>query len=253
MKGAGRSLAVAVLIAGALATGATAASSAGDRLIPYGPDRVSLPYNHLYAFRVKCAAVPCTIRLNQRFYHGRHPLFRLRDLESEPIVMRQQPPSGDVFATWYTRADFDQRRLQADLAKYGSLTLKLSARMTDALGGTATGDRTVGLELPVLIAGPYHGRRPSIIDISGDAGDIVTGLHWSSWTVSAASGAGTSNIQGCVPDCATGTETPVPTTIRLSDSTDGYFTKLVEQRDGSTEVFIYTPGHLPDNWPDGAS
>jgi hypothetical protein len=107
--------------------------------------------------------------------------------------------------------------------------------------------------LPVFIAGPYHGRRPTTIDISGDGGDIVTALHWSSWTASSAAGKGTSNVQSCVPNCAEGTDTPVSTSIKLTDPAHGYFTRLIERRDGQTEVFRYTPGHLPDDWPEDAS
>ena len=107
--------------------------------------------------------------------------------------------------------------------------------------------------LPVFIAGRYHGRRPRTIDISGDGGDIVTGLRWSSWRASSATGEGTSNIQNCVPNCAQGTDTPVSTSIKLTNPARGYFTKLIERRDGQTEVFRYTPGHLPDNWPGNAS
>ena len=107
--------------------------------------------------------------------------------------------------------------------------------------------------LPVFIAGRYHGRRPRTIDISGDGGDIVTGLRWSSWRASSATGEGTSNIQNCVPNCAQGTDTPVATSIKLTNPAHGYFTKLIERRDGQTEVFRYTPGHLPDNWPGDAS
>ncbi len=261
MRSANRfhALVAAVAIAGVSGTGAVAKaaiSTGGDALTPYGPARVSVPYNRIYAFRVTCAAVPCRILLNQRFYAGGHRLTRLREHLPKPIVMQQQPPAGSLFATWYTRADFKQLLLKADLAKYGSLTLKLTGTMTDAAGGSALATRTITLvppPLPVLIAGPYRGRRPAIIDISGDAGDIVTGLHWSSWTASSANGEGTSNIQGCVPDCATGTETPVPTSIELLNPKNGYFTKLIEQRNGQTEVFVYTPGHLPDNWPGDAS
>lgn len=128
--------------------------------------------------------------------------------------------------------------------------------MSDAAGGSTSATRTITLvpaPLPVLIAGPYRGRRPANIDISGDAGDIVTGLRWSSWTASSATGEGASNIQNCVPNCASGTDTPVPTSITLLDPVDGYFTELVERRDGQTEVFVYTPGHLPDDWPGDAS
>lgn len=233
-----------------------AASTGGDRLTPYGPDRVTVPYQRIYAFRVICAAVPCKIWLNQRFYTGSQALPRLRALRPRPIVMRQQPPAGLLFVTWYTRSDFKQSLLNADLAKYGSLTLKLSARMTDAAGGSISAARTVMLvpaPLPVLVAGPYRGRRPTTIDISGDGGNIVTGLRWSSWTASSATAEGTSNIQNCVPNCASGTETPVATSIALMDPKNGYFTKLVERRDRHTERFVYTPGHIPDNWPGDAS
>ena len=106
---------------------------------------------------------------------------------------------------------------------------------------------------PVFIAGSYRGRRPRVIGISGDAGNIVTGLHWSRWTVTRATGEGASNVQGCVPDCASGSETPVTTWITLRDPRHGYFTKLIERRDGHTETFTYTPGHFPDNWPGDAS
>jgi hypothetical protein len=85
----------AVAIAAVLGTGAgatAATSTGGDALIPHGPARVRVPYNRINAFRVKCAAVPCEIRLVQRFYVGMHPLGRLRDLLPGPIVMREQPP-----------------------------------------------------------------------------------------------------------------------------------------------------------------
>jgi hypothetical protein len=106
---------------------------------------------------------------------------------------------------------------------------------------------------PVFIAGSYRGRRPHEIGLSADAGNIVTGLRWSRWAATRATGSGTSNIQGCVPNCAAGTETPVTTRITLRDPKHGYFTKLIERRDGHTETFTYTPGHLPDDWPGYAS
>jgi hypothetical protein len=179
--------------------------------------------------------------------------------------MNQNGLPGDPWVTWYAKRDFNQKLLRADLAKYHRLTLKLTGTITDAKGGsatatataTATARRTIILvpaPLTVFIAGSYRGRRPSTIDISGDAGNIVTGLHWTKWTASYARGHGTSNIQGCVPDCASGSETPVATSITLKNpSSRGYFTKLVEHRNGQTETFTYTPGHYPDNWPGDAS
>jgi hypothetical protein len=106
---------------------------------------------------------------------------------------------------------------------------------------------------PVFIAGSYRGRRPANIGISGDGGNIVTHLHWSQWASARAAAIGTSDIQGCVPNCAEGTERSVRTSIELLDPRHGYFTTLVERRAGHTEVFLYTPGHRPDNWPGDAS
>jgi len=125
-----------------------------------------------------------------------------------------------------------------------------AATRTGARSTSATPARA---SLPVFIAGPYHGRRPRTIDISADAGNIVTALHWSSWRASSAAGEGTSDIQNCVPNCAQGTDTPVRTSIKFTNPAHGHFTKLIERRHGQTEVFHYTPGHLPDNWPGDAS
>jgi hypothetical protein len=101
--------------------------------------------------------------------------------------------------------------------------------------------------LPKLIAGSYSGIRPRIVDFSGDAGNIVTGLKWS-WTGTSATGHGTSDIQGCVPNCAAGSETPVATVITFSQPSHGHFTKVVEVRNGQRLV-----GHYPRAWPGSAS
>jgi hypothetical protein len=102
--------------------------------------------------------------------------------------------------------------------------------------------------LPKLIAGSYAGIRPRIVDFSGDAGNIVTNLVWN-WTRASATGRGTSNVQGCVPNCAQGTETPVATVITLSQPSHGHFTKFVEVRDGQRLVGHY--GRF--SWPGEAS
>ena len=97
--------------------------------------------------------------------------------------------------------------------------------------------------LPVLTAGTYSGVKPGTIYFSGDAGNVVQVITWTSWNASSATGTGMSDIQGCVPDCATGSETPVPATITLSDPVNGAFTSITEVRDGIT----YT------GWPEGAA
>jgi Trypsin-like peptidase domain len=102
--------------------------------------------------------------------------------------------------------------------------------------------------LPVLIAGTWTGIKPSEIDFSGDAGNIVTRISWSSWTATGAVGEGTSGIQSCVPNCAQGTTTYVPTTIALSKPRGGHFTKLSETRSGASSTWAY-----PQAWPLSAS
>lgn len=243
-----------------LATGAAALAATGNgsvALSPYGPSTVKVPYKRIYAFRAKCGALPCEVWLGQHFYAGSRPLRALRELQPGPIEMRQNGSAGRPWVASYVQADFNQTVLRSDLARYGRLTLKLTGKITDAAGDSARATRTLTLvpaPLPLFIAGPYRGRRPANIDISGDGGNIVTGLRWSNWSYSSASANGTSNIQNCVPNCAAGTDTPVHTSITFEDpSSKGYFTKLIEHRNGTTEVFYYTPGRLPDNWPGDAS
>jgi hypothetical protein len=159
-------LAAALFGTGAIATAAT--STNGDALTNYGPARVTVPYSRVYAFQAKCAALPCKIWLGQHFYAGHTALRALRELEPGPIEMNRKGLPGKLWATWYVRRDFDQKLLRADLAKYHRLALKLTGKITDAKGGSATAERTVTLvpaPLPVFIAGGYRGRRPSTIDI----------------------------------------------------------------------------------------
>jgi len=98
---------------------------------------------------------------------------------------------------------------------------------------------------PALLVVPavgYSGIEPQYIAFSGDAGNVVIQISWSSWTATRAVGTGTSNIEGCVPDCAQGTETPVTATITLSDPVNGKFTAIDEFREGANDT----------GWPLGA-
>ena len=85
----------------------------------------------------------------------------------------------------------------------------------------------------------FAGTEPSEIDFSGDGGNVVTDITWSSWTGTEAVGEGTSDPQSCVPNCAQGTDTPVPTTITLLDPQAGHFTQIVETRNGLTSDGSY--------------
>ena len=105
--------------------------------------------------------------------------------------------------------------------------------------------------LPMFIFGTNHGIRPRNIYFSGDGGDIVVNLRWSSWTSSRATGEGVSSVQGCVPDCAGGGEITAPTTITLRDPVDGYFTRIIEQRDDQTETWFYKRKPSRGSFPQG--
>lgn len=151
-------LTAAVLGTGAIARAAT--STNGDALTNYGPARVTVPYSRVYGFQAKCVALPCKIWLGQHFYAGHTPLRALQELEPGPIEMNQNGLPGEPWATWYVRRDFDQGLLSADLARYHRLTLKLTGKITDAKGGSATATRTITLvpaPLPVFIAGAIAG------------------------------------------------------------------------------------------------
>jgi hypothetical protein len=101
--------------------------------------------------------------------------------------------------------------------------------------------------LPVLTVGGYSGTEPQLIDYSGDGGNVVTGIVWQYWNATGAYGVGTSDIQGCVPDCVTGTNTPVTTTITLSNVVDGNFQTVTESRDGQTSTGMPQAAQQFDN------
>lgn len=92
---------------------------------------------------------------------------------------------------------------------------------------------TPAAAVPQLTVKSYSGTRPSIIGFSGDATYIVTGLTWN-WGATEATGTGTSIIEGCNPNCATGSQTKVTDTIVLSNVQGGQFTAFTSTRDGTT-------------------
>ena len=96
------------------------------------------------------------------------------------------------------------------------------------------------LVVPALYGGPaYSGVEPQYVQFSGDAGNVVTAISWSSWTATKATGNGTVDLQGCVPDCATGSETPTPAYLVLSDPVNGKFTAIAEYVNGRNDATMW--------------
>ena len=110
---------------------------------------------------------------------------------------------------------------------------------------SATGTDTAAL--PTVTFGSYSGRKPAMIDVSGDSGDVVVDIDWTSWTATSATGEGTSGWNNCTPDCAQGSVTQIPTEVTLSDPVNGRFTDMREIRDGSAVFMTYQ-----NQWPLGA-
>jgi hypothetical protein len=74
--------------------------------------------------------------------------------------------------------------------------------------------------------------KPRIIYFSGDAGNIVSGIVWSSWTTGSAAGQGLWGYDDCNPNCAQGRVTNYPTTVNLSAVSHGQFTQITEIQTG---------------------
>jgi hypothetical protein len=84
------------------------------------------------------------------------------------------------------------------------------------------------------VSGPstWTGVEPTTIQFSADAGNIVSGIRWTSWTAQSAVGTGTWGYENCQPNCATGSHTDFPATIKLSVPSRGQFTALTEIQSG---------------------
>lgn len=102
-----------------------------------------------------------------------------------------------------------------------------------------------------ITIGAWTGVKPQTIWFSGDSGNVVTNIVWSSWSPSTGVGQGSWNYDNCVPDCAQGTETPYSATITVSNPSSGQFTQLTEAQTGPHgQTYVFT---LPDSELNGAS
>lgn len=91
---------------------------------------------------------------------------------------------------------------------------------------------TTAAALPIAKFSNWSGVKPGVIYFSGDAGNIVSGIVWSSWTANSAAGQGVWGYDDCNPNCAQGHVTSYPTTVKLSGVSVGQFTQLVETQTG---------------------
>ena len=99
-----------------------------------------------------------------------------------------------------------------------------------------------------LVAGTFDGTKPSVIQFSGDDGDVVTGIQWSSWGHLSATGRGTVGLNDCTPSCAEGTTRYAAATITLSaPDAKGEWTVITEADTGRTTMFS-----LAGHWAQGA-
>lgn len=85
---------------------------------------------------------------------------------------------------------------------------------------------------PVLRIGRWTGREPSLIGFSADGGNIVVDMRWTVWGKTQALGVGQSDIQTCIPSCASGGDMPVSAYILLSHPSHGRFTHMIESQGG---------------------
>jgi eukaryotic-like serine/threonine-protein kinase len=156
---------------------------------------------------------------------------------------------GTAVALATTRNPADARPA-AVLPPHPGAALTVPARTPAPLARSAAADTSAAPPtLPVVTIGAYTGTDPAEIDFSGDAGNLVTGIEWVSWTETGATGYGTSEIDNCNPDCAQGTSTQVLAEIILSRPRNGRFAAMAETRNGTTATLVYPSV----GWPIGAS
>jgi len=102
---------------------------------------------------------------------------------------------------------------------------------------TGRNNASVQIDSSSAVAPPQNSQQPTVnnvvepglVGFSGDAGNIfnVSG-GWSSWGSASTTASGTVNYQGCVPNCAEGSETPYPATVTFSGLTGGQYTSVTE-------------------------
>ncbi len=95
--------------------------------------------------------------------------------------------------------------------------------------------------LPIVTIQGWTGIEPNLVAISGDAGNIVSDMVWTSWNGDDAVGHGLWGYDDCNPDCASGTVTDYPATITFSAPNFGRFTELTEVTAGPHGFTVSLP------------
>jgi hypothetical protein len=149
-----------------------------------------------------------------------------------PVVGMAPTPDGDGY--WEVASDGGVFTF-GDARFYGSLASQQIAYPVAGIAAVPGGGGYWLLPvttLPTVTLGTWTGIEPTLLQFSGDAGNIVIDISWSSWNDSAAVGEGTWGYDDCIPDCAGGVVKDFPTRITLSDPSDGRFTRLTEDQSG---------------------
>jgi hypothetical protein len=162
-----------------LAPTTVSALASQDALTNYGSSTVYVPFKRIYAFSVRCAALPCQIKLAEHATSKGHPITGLDRLNEPPITMTEQPSAGPephcteeeelengascpkkeaweeaqaeaVYAVWFTPSDLNRAILNRTLDHNGSVALHFAATLIDATGKTTAARRLITLR-PVAV------------------------------------------------------------------------------------------------------
>ena len=163
-----------------------------------------------------------------------------------PIVGMASAPKGDGY--WLAGADGGVFAF-GDAVFHGSLATSGAPPPQYPIGSIAAQRSGGGYwllpepTLPIVTLGQesWVGIEPNVVQISGDAGNIVGNMTWTSWNSESAAGYGTWGYDDCNPDCAAGTVTDYPATITFSEPSFGRFTELTEVTTGPHAFSLSAP------------
>jgi hypothetical protein len=140
-------------------------------------------------------------------------------------------------------------------ATTSTTTPSTTTTSTTTTSTTTTSTTTAGGATgPVLIVNNYagkttfDGREPASIDVSPDSSELVERLTWRTWGPTTATATGTLLVNGCDPNCTSGTFHPSSATVTLGGVSGGHFTTLVVRSAGEVQHFSF-----PSAWVAGAS